>query len=448
MLYGRKPGRFSIGPARLNLGRKGVRNRGGCGRIRARSAAVTAGKARANRQRAAPSRKTICSSASPPAQGVCTWGQQLTIAYDLCSSFRIHDVAWRVLPKFSGFWAKDLFVAEQLDLQQETIGQAKFLVWPLRRHALFPTSSGTHQVQPLTVTCGIPRKNRGRRDVLSLFDSPFFGRSQSVEVRSGSLSVEVMPLPQLGRPAAFTGAVGSYTITAYADPVSIPVGEPVTLSIQIAGTGNVEAIVEPDIGGLEGFKVYEPKIEVQESIRDDLYLGSKSYEYILIPERAGSLTIPAVQFAYFDPHTVEYRTVMSHPLRIDSRGSASDEGESRYELSRLEIEELGKDIRHIKPDVPALRRKPFLHRSFWFWFLQSLMPLSYGGLVLCQRHHRRLAGDEAYARRRRAKTTGTEETPQGRAAPAAGDWGRVLRRSTAGRPDFHRRPPSTLPHTD
>ena len=212
-----------------------------------------------------------------------------------------------------------------------------------------------------------------------------------------------MPLPQLGRPAAYTGAVGSYSIAVSADPVSIPVGEPVTLNVQIAGTGNVEAIVEPDIGGLEGFKVYEPKIEVQESSRDDLYFGSKSYEYILIPERAGALTIPAVQFVYFDPQTAEYRTVTSQPLRLDSRGSATDEGESRYELSRLEIEELGKDIRHIKPDVPDLRRSLFLHRSFWFWFLQSLMPVSYGGLVLYQRHRRRLAGDEAYARRRRAK---------------------------------------------
>ena len=95
-----------------------------------------------------------------------------------------------------------------------------------------------------------------------------------------------------------------------------------------------------------------------------------------------------------------------------------DSGEdTRYLLSRKEIEVVGADIRHIKPDVGELGGAGNLYRNAVFWLVQSLMPLAYTGLYLWQRHRRRLEGDVAYARRRRAR--GAAGPPPENGAPDA-----------------------------
>ena len=44
-----------------------------------------------------------------------------------------------------------------------------------------------------------------------------------------------------------------------------------------------------------------------------------------------------------------------------------------------------------------------LYNSYWFWTLQGALPLAFLALLVWQRHQRRLQGDVAYARQRRAK---------------------------------------------
>ena len=60
-------------------------------------------------------------------------GQQLTVTYDLCYRYQLQNVGFTEIPSFSGFWVKDLFVAQSLDPRREDIGQLAFNVSTLRR---------------------------------------------------------------------------------------------------------------------------------------------------------------------------------------------------------------------------------------------------------------------------------------------------------------------------
>ncbi len=332
-------------------------------------------------------------------------GQQLTVTYDLCYRYQLRDVGFSEIPSFAGFWVKDLLVAQSLDPKRENIDQLAFNVSTLRRAALFPTRSGAHRIDPLVMSCSISKSRRRRGGLFdSIFDDPFFGRSQTHLVRSEAIEVEALPLPRSGQPDDFGGAVGRFAISVEAQPRSVPVGDPVTVRVRVEGEGNFQAVRVPVLADIDGFKVYDPKQIDEEGIVGNRYAGSRTLEYILIPERAGSLKIPAVSFSYFNPSQVVYETVESASIEIDSHGEVADADESSFPLTRTEISQVGSDIRHIKPDVTELGVGGRLYSSIWFWLVQGLIPLTYLGFLVAHRHHMRLQGDVAYARRRRARS--------------------------------------------
>ena len=163
------------------------------------------------------------------------------------------------------------------------------------------------------------------------------------------------------------------------------------------------AAVQPlQVDVAAGVKLYDPKVEEEERITNGVYGGRRLFEYILIPEQGGTLNIPPLRFAYFDPHQARYEVLKSAPITIHSEGSAEEEGVS-YGLSRRDIEAVGEDIRYIKPDAEVLGAASMLYNSYWFWTLQGVLPIAFFALLLWQRHQRRLQGDVAYARQRRAK---------------------------------------------
>jgi len=349
-------------------------------------------------------------------------GQQLTVTYDLCYRYQLRDVGFSEIPSFAGFWVKDLYVAQSLDPKREDIGQLAFNVSTLRQNALFPTRSGAHRIDPLVMSCSIPKSGRRRGSLFdSIFDDPFFGRSQTHLVRSEAIEVEALPLPKSGQPDDFSGAVGRFAISVEAQPRSVPVGDPVTVRVRVEGEGNFQAVGVPVLADIDGFKVYDPKQIDEEGIVEDRYAGSRTLEYILIPERAGSLKIPAVSFSYFNPSQVVYETVESASIEIDSHGEVADAGESLFPLTRTEIMQVGSDIRHIKPDVTELSLGGRLYSSVWFWLVQGLIPLTYLGFLVAHRHRMRLQGDAAYARRKRARSQATRRLEKAGHCLDAGD---------------------------
>ena len=394
-LYAKRVGTFTIGPLQLEMDGARyetkpitveiVRGAGGAEAGQAADAPPIFVLARADHQRAYV-------------------GQQITVSYDLFYRIQPHNVSFSKLPTFVGFWTEDLFVAQQLEAHQEMRDGVAFKVAPLRRVALFPTHAGTHAVGTLAVSCDIPQQQRTRRrGLLDDFfaGDPFFGRSRSVRLQSEELQVEVLPLPEPGRPAEFTGAVGRFQLSVEAQPTQVAVGDPVTLRVLVEGQGNMAA-VQPLHVEAAGFKLYDPKVEEEEQITNGVYGGRRLFEYILIPEQGGTLTIPPLRLAYFDPHQARYEVRESAPIAIHSEGSVEEEAVS-YGLSRRDIEAVGEDIRYIKPDSAALGATSLLHKSYWFWTVQGALPIAFLALLLWQRHQRRLQGDVAYARQRRAK---------------------------------------------
>jgi len=147
-----------------------------------------------------------------------------------------------------------------------------------------------------------------------------------------AVTVHVVPPPEEGRPPWYSGGVGrSMSAKASLDTLACKVGDPLTLTLDITGDFNPAAIRPPDIDvGELPFRIYSDHVK-SESIQ-----GGKRFKYRLRPLKAGTMEIPAVKIAYYDPSRGEYATVETPPipLQVDATtqisvvGGEADDDES------------------------------------------------------------------------------------------------------------------------
>lgn len=122
-------------------------------------------------------------------------------------------------------------------------------------------------------------------------------------------TVRVRPLPEAGRPEAFSGAVGRFDMAVQVEPQDVAVGDLVKITTTISGDGYLQSVSPPGPRHGPGFKIYDPKrVEATE--------GKRVYEQVFIPRTTNALSIPELSFAFFDPTTERYRTIVRGPFPL------------------------------------------------------------------------------------------------------------------------------------
>ncbi len=86
----------------------------------------------------------------------------------------------------------------------------------------------------------------------------------------------------------------------------VEAGDAVTLTLSIAGRGNLRTIESPSLPDTPGFRTFDPKTD--ETIRASSrgLRGSKQWVYVLGPESGGTKEIGTWSFQYFDPTAGKY----------------------------------------------------------------------------------------------------------------------------------------------
>lgn len=139
-------------------------------------------------------------------------------------------------------------------------------------------------------------------------------------VRADDLTLEVLPLPEEGRPFAFTGAVGRFELRAEAESRRVTVGESLRLTVVIEGDGDLRGFAPPSLP--------EADVEVRGTL-DEIEAGRRILRYDIAPRSTRVDVLPAVELSYFDPLDAAYRTAASEPITIyvDERRAGASEGE-------------------------------------------------------------------------------------------------------------------------
>ncbi|MBI5202323.1 MAG: protein BatD, partial [Elusimicrobia bacterium] len=185
--------------------------------------------------------------------------------------------------------------------------------------ALFPAQSGKLTVGPAAIQAQVQAGvavDPFAPDFFQKFFSQGLLAAQTRDLRTDAIVVNAEPLPE-GKPASFAGAVGQFRISGALDKKSVKVGDALNLTVTVEGTGNLKALGTIKLPDSPSFRAYETVSSLNLSRAGDAVKGSKVFRTVLVPRVSGTLTIPAIPFAYFDPSKRAYVSAATPPLEID-----------------------------------------------------------------------------------------------------------------------------------
>ena len=280
---------------------------------------------------------------------------------------------------------------------------------------IFGTKPGDYRLGPARIKCSVMVKKRlargpsARDDMFGddyyrdSFFEEFFTHYERhpMDLKSHDTQLIILPLPVEGRPKDFSGAVGDYQFIYNVSPGKVKVGDPVTLRMDINGTGNFNTVLMPKLDSAPGFKAYEPDVRTEEN--------SKGFTQVLIPETESVTQVPRATFTYFDTNKKEYKTITQGPMPIQVEkgkeeapsqvvGPARSPGAFTYKE-----EEPTRDIIYIK-EAPGrwLNKNYGLYRNKVFLTFLTMPLLFLIALSVIQARRNRFITDSVYAGRIRA----------------------------------------------
>ncbi len=265
-------------------------------------------------------------------------------------------------PDFSGFWVEDIPPKKFRKQRIEMYNGRKYYTLTLERRVLFPTSAGIKTIKPVTF-------NFLTQDFFS-----FFGRR--VSRKTDPITIKILPLPE-NKPKDFNGAVGKYNIKYALSKGAVKQNNPFSLKIIISGTGNIKSISAPSAPDFQDFKIYDTHSSINVDKTATGIVGSKIFEYILIPLSAGKLKINSFKFSYFDIVSHKYRTIKTKTIVIKALPGPANSNftVNQPTYSGQEVKLIGKDIRFIKDNVyHIVNRGTYFYKSPGF-LLFIIIPL-------------------------------------------------------------------------
>lgn len=235
----------------------------------------------------------------------------------------------------------------------------------------------------------------------SLFSTMSLGppRRASVTLEDEVGTVTVTEPPTEGRPEGFDGAIGRFELSAEASPTTARAGEPITLTLRVRGEGSFDRVHHTMLPeDSEGLRVYPASVRSEPGEGDR---GEKVFEQTLVPTEAGTVVLPAMSLAFYDPERGEYATAGTEPIAIEVQPAADGAA-----LAQDLDDAVGMAARGLAPNatapgtfVGALRPLP---RSPWPWLTAlGLVGLALGAALVLRRRDREAAERRSARRARR-----------------------------------------------
>ncbi len=273
-------------------------------------------------------------------------------------------------PSPTGFWVHEIPGGVRTQLRQR---DNRIVEIQTKKVAYFPLTPGRFALKQSRVIVDVRQG--------------FLYAPETREMRSNSPRLVVLPLPETGKPTTFRGAVGRYNMQAAVEPLSVAAGEPVQVKLVVSGVGNVKTIAPPVMPQVLGAETFAPTEESVTTVEGETVGGSKTFNYVLIPEHEGVLEIPAITFTYFDPYVRTYRNVRAEPVQVrvlPGDATTPDEVDPGA-LQPLRTSPSGGSLRWV--------------RSSGFLLLQLLPLLAIAALVIVQRRKPRINHAASYLTR-------------------------------------------------
>lgn len=320
--------------------------------------------------------------------------EAITVVYKLYVSPRISVSNWREVdnPAYRDFWSQNIDIRELKVEDGEYRGEPyRYVI--LRKTILYPQKTGELDLEPLTLSVAVDVPTERR----SIFGGRIF-TTVNKTIAAGKRTIDVKPLPEEGKPAGFTGAVGkNLEFDVSVDKTSLNATESLQAKVEVQGSGNLKLFNLPKLTVPSSMEMYDP--EYSEDVRTNLsgMEGTISDTYTLVAENKGKYPLPSMSFSYFDLNSETYKTLNSDQIVIDVKSGPTRERAGSEVISnttKQPVVATGDQFRFIKLNA-ALRpvgETPFFGSPL-HWILLSGPLLFIPVVILWGKRRRARAGD-------------------------------------------------------
>ena len=146
-------------------------------------------------------------------------------------------------------------------------------------------------------------------------------RQRDITLRDQSGTLRVLDLPP-GAPPGFTGAVGSFEMTAALASDTFRAGEPTTLALRVRGRWSFSRLSMAGLPASDDLGTYGVMSAFTAGATPTG--GEKVFSQTIAPRRAGAITVPALTLTYLDPDERRYVTRQTAPMHITVAASGGD----------------------------------------------------------------------------------------------------------------------------
>ena len=243
--------------------------------------------------------------------------QQLVITQQLFSVNRLSAYGLQP-PEISGMDVLTVDLGDERKYRTQIDNLAYMVVE--KSYAVFPQQSGQLQIAPALAEGRIGSSSN------SIFDS-FGQRGQLVRARSNALQIEVMPVPANANMTPWLPARDLQISEQWpTQPPRFVQGEPITRTLSIKADGLTAAQI-PELAEIQvdGLKQYPDQPLLNDIENDNGVSGYRVDKVAFIPTRAGRITLPALEIAWWNTQT-QRREVARIPARSIEVVAASAPG--------------------------------------------------------------------------------------------------------------------------
>ncbi len=159
-----------------------------------------------------------------------------------------------------------------------------------------------------------------------LFADDFFDnflggyKKKPIRLASPEMTLGILPLPEEDQPKDFSGAIGDFDLQVTVAPTTVEIGQPLTVTMTIEGTGNFDRVEAPIFPDHAGWKSYTPSSHF--SPIESSWKGKKVFEQAVVVKDTTISHIPQLAFSYFDPEKKQYITRSSPRIPLAVKETA------------------------------------------------------------------------------------------------------------------------------
>ncbi|TDE06635.1 BatD family protein [Flavobacterium hiemivividum] len=325
--------------------------------------------------------------------------EPITVVYKLYFSNNIGISNFRELnkPKYNDFWSQNIEI-KQLVAEEGTFKGERYRYIVLKKAVLYPQKSGKLTIEPLSLDIDVQLPTN-RRDV--------FGRvviaEDSKRVSAGAKTITVKALPEAGKPADFSGAVGSFDFKVTPTKTSLKNGESMDLIVSVSGKGNMKLFTLPKPVVPNALEMYDAVHTENVNTSLSGTSGKISDSYTIIPQYKGNYPVKPMQFSYFDLGSGKYKTISSAEIMITILDGPTANGptaaNSESGKNKISATEQFKYIK-LKTNLVASKKDDFFGSQLFYgllFFPFLMLPI----IVLLKKKKEAIDGDVVGNRIRR-----------------------------------------------